>query len=127
MAQNYSTYFSHNPGVLDKKVTLMRRRLVIDKSGAPQNTWFPVCDVMAAIEPISGREYWMAAQSNREATVRIVIRYREGINDSMRVLYKAKDRVKVYEMKSVPINTNEENRYLQLMCNEIENEDGGVI
>ena len=127
MAQNSSTYFSHNPGVLDKKVTLMRRRLIIDKSGAPQNTWFPVCDVMAAIEPISGREYWMAAQSNREATVRIVIRYREGINDSMRVLYKAKDRVKVYEMKSVPINTNEENRYLQLMCNEIENEDGGVI
>ena len=45
----------------------------------------------------------------------------------MRVLYKAKDRVKVYEMKSVPINTNEENKYLQLMCNEIENEDGGVI
>lgn len=126
MAQNYSTYFSSNAGELSKKITLLKPYNFLDKSGAPTTAWYPICDVMAIIEPVSGREYWMASQSNREATVRFVIRYREGITDNMRIRYKAKDRCKIYEMTSVPINPNEENKYLQLMCNEVENDDGGM-
>lgn len=126
MAQNYSTYFSSNPGEMTKNVTLMRQITVIDDTGTPLMTWFPICDVPAIVEPISGREYWAAAQSNRECTVRFIIRYREGIDGSMRIRYKAKDRCKIYEMKSEPINVNEDNKYLQLMCNEITNETGGI-
>lgn len=126
MAQNYSTYFSSNAGEMCKKITLLKRHTYIDESGSPQYAWHPFCDVMSIIEPVSGREYWMAAQSNREATVRFVIRYRDDIQDTMRILYRAKDRLKVYEMTSVPINVKEENKYLQLMCNEIENEFGGL-
>ena len=126
MAQNYSTYFSSNAGELSKKITLLKPYNFLDKSGAPTTVWYPICDVMSIIEPVSGREYWMASQSNREATVRFVIRYREGITDNMRIRYKAKDRCKIYEMTSVPINPNEENKYLQLMCNEVENDDGGM-
>ena len=126
MAQNYSTYFSSNSGELSKKITLLKPYDFTDPSGAPTTVWYPICDVMAIIEPVSGREYCMASQSNREATVRFVIRYREGITDNMRIRYKAKDRCKIYEMTSLPINPNEENKYLQLMCNEVENEDGGM-
>ena len=126
MAQNYSTYFSSNAGELSKKITLLKPYDFTDPSGAPTTVWYPICDVMAIIEPVSGREYWMASQSNREATVRFVIRYKEGITDNMRIRYKAKDRCKIYEMTSLPINPNEENKYLQLMCNEVENEDGGM-
>lgn len=126
MAQNYSTYFSSNAGELSKKITLLKPYEAIDESGAPKTVYFPIRDVMAIIEPVSGREYWIASQSNREATVRFVIRYRDGITDNMRIRYKAKDRCKVYEMTSVPINPNEENKYLQLMCNEVENDDGGL-
>ena len=126
MAQNYSTYFSSNSGELSKKITLLKPYDFTDPSGAPTTVWYPICDVMAIIEPVSGREYWMASQSNREATVRFVIRYREGITDNMRIRYKAKDRCKIYEMTSLPINPNEENKYLQLMCNEVENEEGGM-
>ena len=125
MPQNYSTYFSSNTGDINKKITLMKRYTTVDSSGAPKYIWHPICDVMAIIEPVAGREYWFAAQSNREATVRFVIRYRNDITDSMRILYKAKDRIKIYEMTSLPIDVKEEHQYLQLMCNEIENDEGG--
>lgn len=124
MAQNYTTYFSSNAYELNKKVTLLKRFTVVDESGGPKYVWHPIADVMAMLEPISGREFWFMQQSNIEATVRITIRYREGIEDSMRILYNAGDRVKVYAMQSMPIDARERHEYLQLMCNEVEAREG---
>lgn len=126
MAQSYSTYISSNIGEMNKVVTLLKRITVKDSAGAPAYVWHPFATVPAMIEPVSGREYWSAAQSNREATVRVTIRYMDGIEDSMRVLYKANDRLKVYEMTSLPINGKEGCEFLQLMCNEIENDFCGL-
>lgn len=113
-----ATDFLYNSAVFDKRVTLIKEVIVRDDLNTPQSKWHPVAKVWASIEPISGREYWSAAQSNSESSVRIVIRYRQGITSRMRVKYESEDGTVVYETSSPPINYREQNEYLELMCKE---------
>ena len=113
-----ATDFLYNSAVFDKRVTLIKEVIVRDDLNTPQSKWHPVAKVWASIEPISGREYWSAVQSNSESSVRIVIRYRQGITSRMRVKYESEDGTVVYEMSSPPINYREQNEYLELMCKE---------
>ena len=106
MAVDYST----NPAVFDKTLVILKEHIIQDTYGAPQSIWHPFARVMASIEPISGREYWQASQSQSEATVRVIIRYRSGITDRMRLLYNRPDGPVLYELKSPPINYLESNR-----------------
>lgn len=117
MAVNYEL----NPAVFDKEVVLLEEHIVTSEFGTPRSYWHPVARAKASIEPISGREYWTASQSQGEASVRIIIRYRDGVNSRMRVLYKSRDGDVVFEMKSPPINKLEANGYLELMCRELIN------
>lgn len=117
--------YSTNPAVFNKQLTILKEHIVKDAYGAPQSVWHPFAQVMAAIEPLSGREYWQASQSQAEATVRIIIRYRSGITDRMRLRYESLDGPVTYEMRSPPINYLEGNRYLQLMCREFSTVSSG--
>ena len=112
------TDFLNNPAVFDKRVTLIQEVIIRDEFNTPQSKWHPMAKVWASIEPISGREYWSASQSNSEASVRIVIRFRQGISSRMRVKYESEDGTIVYETSSPPINYREQNEYLELMCKE---------
>ena len=111
--------YSTNPAVFNKQLVLLKEHIVPDAYGTPQSVWHPFAQVMASIESISGREYWHASQAQAEATVRIIIRYRSGINDRMRLRYESPEGPVTYEMRSPPINYLESNRYLQLMCREL--------
>lgn len=113
-----ATDFIDNPAVLDKRVTLYKEVMILDALNTPQSKWHPVAKVWASIEPISGREYFQAAQSQSEASVRIVIRYRKGITDRMRLKYYSEDGETLFELKSPPINYREQNKFLELMCKE---------
>lgn len=113
-----ATDFIENPGVLDKRVTILREHIVYDEFNSPQSRWHPVAKVWSSIEPISGREYWNAAQSQGEASVRIVIRFRPDVSSRMRVKYEGENGVKVFELSSPPINYREQNQFLELMCKE---------
>ena len=114
MAVDYAT----NPAVFDKQVTILKEHTLLDEMNNPRSVWHPFARVAAAVEPISGREYWQAAQSQGEAAVRIVIRYRSGITDRMHLRYESEDGPVIFEMKSPPINYREQNKYLELMCRE---------
>ena len=115
MAVDYQT----NPAVLNKSVILMREHIITDVLGAPESKWHPIAQVMAAIEPLTGREYWQAAQAQGESTVKIIMRYRDGITDRMRIKYNNI----IYEMKSPPINELMQNKFLILMCREMSRND----
>lgn len=115
MAVNYEL----NPAVFNKEVILLDEKLVESDFGTPKSYWYPIAKVKASIEPISGKEYWTASQSQGEASVRIMIRYRDGITNRMRILYRGRDKDTTYEMKSPPINKLEGNMYLELMCREL--------
>ena len=108
--------YETNPAVFNKQLVVLKEHILRDEYGAPRSFWHPFAVVMASIEPLSGREYWQASQSQSEATVRITIRYRAGIDDRIRLRYEGPEGPVVYEMRSPPINLLEKNRYLQLMC-----------
>lgn len=115
MSVDYST----NPAVFNKLVTLLNEYVIPDSYGTPQSVWHPFATVMASIEPLSGREYWQAAQSQSESSLKIIIRYIPGVTSRTRILYNGLEGQKTYEMRSPPINLMEANRYLQLMCREL--------
>jgi SPP1 family predicted phage head-tail adaptor len=56
-------------------------------------TWTTVAgmeSVPAAIEPLSARDFIAAQAAQSEIVARITIRYRDGLNASMRILHKGK-------------------------------------
>lgn len=114
--------YTHNSYTLNKDVTILKEYQKQSSFGAPEYFWHPVAQVRASIEPLNGREYWIASQSQGEASVRIVIRYRDGVTNRTRLLYKSRDGDVVYELKSPPINKLEANQWLELMCKELSNE-----
>lgn len=115
--------YASNPAVFDKRVTLLKEYIVYDEMNNPQSKWHPFAVVMVAIEALTGREYWQAAQSQSEGSARITMRYRKGINDRIRILYESEDGNTVFEPKSPPVNIKEHNQYYEIMCRELSAND----
>ncbi|MBV2207427.1 MAG: phage head closure protein [Pseudomonas sp.] len=78
-------------GKLRHKVTIQAPGLTQDPvSGEMVAGWSDFASVWASVEPLSARDF-IAAQANQsEITARIVIRYREGILPTMRILHRGK-------------------------------------
>lgn len=101
-------------GTLDKRITIQSPPTSTDTYGQPLDIpWVDVCTVWAAIEPLQGKEYHAAAQDNAEVETRIRIRYRTGINRTMRAKYGNV----IFEILDT-INPKFANVELQLMCKE---------
>lgn len=100
---------------INKRVTILRPPGPGDRDeyGQPITEWMEVATVWAAIEPLRGREYFAAMTEHAEVTTRIRIRYREGIDRTMRVQYGAT----VYEILHI-IRPEFGKKELQLMCKE---------
>lgn len=73
---------------LDRQVEIQRRDVVRDAGGREVVTWPARCTVRAARRDVSGREQAQAGQVAPEAITRWVVRYREGLAVTDRVLYR---------------------------------------
>lgn len=102
-----------NIGKLRHCITLQRQINAQNDYGAVVTTWQDIATVWAEIKPISGREYFEASQVQSEVTTQIWIRYRDGIEPTMRVAHNGKQ----YEIVSI-LNYQGLNKTLQLMCKE---------
>jgi SPP1 family predicted phage head-tail adaptor len=102
-------------GDLRHRVTLQKKTITEDALKQQSEAWVSVATVWAAVEPLSGREYFAAKQVNAEISVRITIRYRKGITPDMRVVFG--DRA--FEVLSV-VNPKERCESLVLMCREVQ-------
>lgn len=100
---------------LKQRVTILRQGIARDQIGEPLDEWAPIATVWAAVEPLQGREFWGAQQYHAEITTRIRIRYREGIDKTMRVQCGSR----LYEVLYV-IQPELAKRELQLMCKEVQ-------
>lgn len=76
-------------GDLTERITLQQRDTTA-QNGLGENTaaWVDVVTVYAKAEPIRGREYFAAAQMQATTDVRFTIRYRAGVLQTMRVLWR---------------------------------------
>lgn len=102
-------------GKLRHKVTIQAPGLTQDPvTGEMVAGWADFASVWASVEPLSARDF-IAAQANQsEITARIVIRYREGILPTMRILHRSK----VYAIQGVLPDAKSGLEYLTIPVSE---------
>lgn len=103
-----------NPGELRHRITIQQPTEIKDQYKRPVTGWADFAMVWAAVEPLRGREYLLAQNTNTELTVRVRIRYLKGVTPGMRVLYGGR----VFDIQSV-IDVDERHREMHLMCAEV--------
>ena len=88
-----------DPGKLRHRVTFERYTELLDTAGEVVQDpdtgdilrdWVEVATVWAAIEPLSAREFVAQQQIQSAVTARITIRYREGLDASMRIRHSGR-------------------------------------
>jgi SPP1 family predicted phage head-tail adaptor len=103
-----------NPGRFRHRITFQSFIETTNENGFPVQDWTDVKTVWAMIKTLQGREYYEAATTQNENTVRFVIRYTTGINPDMRIKYKER----TFEILSV-INDDERNITLTIIAKEV--------
>jgi len=104
-------------GKLDQRVTIEQPVEVRDADyGTMVKTWSPVATVWAAVEPLSGREFFLNQEQQSELTMRIRIRYSSlvaGITPKMRINFGGR----MLQITAV-MNLQQADDELQIMCAE---------
>ena len=97
------------------------RRIVIQSlaqtttdGGEVSETASTFATVWAAIEPLSGREAWIAKQSQATTTHKITMLYMPGITPEMQAVYNSR----TFKFDSV-VNLDEANRHLMITATEV--------
>ena len=107
-----------DPGKMRHRITFQSFSGAVDTFGDPlqgsEDQWNDVATVWAAIDPVSGREFYAAEQSQSEVTHKIRCRYRPGLTTAMRI--KLGNRL--FQIVSI-INWEERGESLLLMCKEL--------
>jgi SPP1 family predicted phage head-tail adaptor len=79
--------------------------------GETEPNWQTLATASASVEPISGSEYFAAAQTNASVTHRIRMRYISGLTPKMRIVWG--DRT--FEITLVR-NLGEQNRFMEILA-----------
>ncbi len=99
---------------LRHRVTIQQPVVAVNGYGERITTWSTVATVWAAVEPLRGREFFDAEQVQAEISHRVIMRYRAGMESTMRLLYATR----VLHIGTI-IDVDERHRELQLMCREM--------
>jgi SPP1 family predicted phage head-tail adaptor len=101
---------------LKHRITLQLFTTVVNENGFEVETWVDFKTLWAAVTNLHGREYFAAAAVKAENTVKFTIRYTEGIDESMRILFKGKQ----YNISSVD-NIKYANKFIEIKAMEVDN------
>jgi SPP1 family predicted phage head-tail adaptor len=99
---------------LSKRITLQELKTNINENGFEIEEWIDFKTVWAAVSNLHGREYYEAAAVQMENTVKFTIRYLEGIDTSMRILFKNKP----YNIISLD-NIKYRNKFIEIKAMEV--------
>ena len=83
--------------------------------GQSKPTWSDKGEVRARIQPLSGREYWLADQVQAEVTHRVTLRAYPGLTADWRVLFQGR----IFNVISVRSADEEMGRWVEAMCREV--------
>ena len=107
-----------DPGKMRHRITFKQFNSERDEYGDPldhdESNWKDVATVWASIDPISGREFYEAGQSQSEVTHKIRCRYRPGLKNEMRIYYKSRR----FHIESI-IDWEERHESLLIMAKEM--------
>jgi len=83
-----------DPGKMRHRITFQRYNGTIDSYGDIRDdvaaNWTAVCSVWAAIDPVSGREFYEAEQSQSQVTHKVRCRYFPGLETAYRIVYRGR-------------------------------------
>jgi SPP1 family predicted phage head-tail adaptor len=102
-----------NAGRLRHRVTIKEKSVTRNSMNEEVVSWTIVGTYWASVEPVRGREFVEMRQAQAEISHRIRMRYRSGIDPTMRAYFGSRE----FEIVSV-IHVEERGRETQLMCNE---------
>ena len=106
---------SLTPGRFDQRITLQERIASTDDYGNDNPTWQDLATnptVWARVEPLRGREFFQAGQMQASADVRITLRFRADVTETLRVLWRGVP----HEITAPPIDVGGRQIDLELMC-----------
>lgn len=107
-----------DPGELNKRITILKKSLVVDENGFEVEGWMDFKPSWAKIHNINGREFFLAQQAQSKASKKITMRYVEeldtSINERATIDYKVRYKNQTYNL-TYSDNIKEENRYLELL------------
>ena len=98
-------------GQLDQRISVERFTRTEDELGQPIESWAPLFTCLAAVEPLTGREYLAAQAAVSEVTARIRMRFRPWMTAQDRVIHNGT----TYNIVSL-IDVRSQGRELVLMC-----------
>lgn len=109
------TKFRQNAGSYRHPITIQTPSPAdeVNDYGERIPAWEDFITVKAGIYPVSGKDYISAVEINSEITHKINLRYVPGITSDMRVKFGSR----IFTIV-VPINFQELNKELQLVCKE---------
>jgi len=102
-------------GDLRHRITLQKKATSINENGFEVETWEDVRTVWAKVTNLHGGEYFTAAAVQTANTVKFTIRYLEGVDTTMRILFKGKQ----YDITAID-NIKYQNRYMEIKALEVE-------
>lgn len=76
-----------DPGKLRHRVRFEARQSVQDDFGQATITWVEAFTTWAEVLPLRGREFFAAAQVQQEHSVKVHIRCRAGVDETMRLVW----------------------------------------
>lgn len=107
-----------NIGDLRHRITVQKFTTTISENGFEVETWQDYKTVWASTSNLSGREYYQAAAVQAEKTVKFLMRYTEGIDASMRILFKGKH----YDITSID-NMKYDNKFIEIKALEVDDSE----
>jgi SPP1 family predicted phage head-tail adaptor len=102
-------------GKLRDRIRLERSVVGVDGAGRRTGTtWIPVATVWANVEPLSARDAIVAAETAAKVIAKIWIRYRPGVDATMRAVHIRKDGNVLYAITGVLTDRESGVEYLVL-------------
>lgn len=100
-------------GKLNKRVKLQKPvKTQSPVTGGIVDGWADVAELWANVTDLSARDFVAAKAAQNEVTTRITIRWREGVTDRHRILYRGR----VYDIQGVLEDDKSGREYLTLPC-----------
>lgn len=102
-------------GDLRQRITIQHPEYTQDQAtGEMTPSWVMFAQTWASVEPVSVSQFVSAAANQSRVSARIVIRYRAGIDSTMRILHRGK----IYNIEGVLADKISGLEYLTLPCSE---------
>lgn len=112
---------AENVGAFRHLIQLQRRTTTRDANGNDVSTWITACELRAAVNDVSGREFYEAAAHQMANTVTFKVRWHDGLTGDMRIIFKGAP----YEIDQVNHLGYSKRDFMRIKAHLVQGEESG--